>query len=137
VVFLTCCSKIYQSFAKRVVTIFGLPGLFFCGVAGAQQIENTVAVAIPISWAIRRNVHAAWFHRPRIFERKEPVISVLSQVLVLRIGGPEVGELGNIGERAEAGESVLERLGPGLIEVGGFLAIVVGYSSYVHDMLDF
>jgi len=122
---------------RGLVRIFGLPGFFFCGVAGARQIENTVAVAIPISWAISQNVHAAWFRRPRIFECKEPVIRVLSRVLVLRIGGPEVGELGDIEERAEAGERVLERLGPGLIEVGGFLAIVVGYSSYVHDMLDF
>jgi len=41
-----------------------------------------------------------WFGRPRIFEGKEPVISLLSRVLVLRIGGPEVGELGDIEERA-------------------------------------
>jgi len=90
-----------------VVRIFGLPGFFFCGIAGARQIEQTVAVAIPISWTIRRNVHAAWFRRPRIFEGKEPGIRVLSRVVVLRIGGLEVGELEDIEERAEAGERVL------------------------------
>jgi len=101
-VFLTCNGKGFPSFAKRGVYDFWSSCLLFSEVAGVRQIGSTIPVAMPISCAMRRTAHVAWLRKPHILERKEPVITVLAELLLLRIESPDVEEVVDLQELAEA-----------------------------------
>jgi len=68
---------------------------------------------------------------------KEHVIELRAGLGLFRIRDRQVEEVGDLQVLAEAREKVLEPLKPTLIVVGGVLAIVLGYSSYVPDIVDF
>jgi len=82
--------------------IFGHHVFLFSEVAGVRQIGITIPVAMPISCTMRRTAHVAWLRKPHILERKEPVIRVLAESLLLRIGSPDVEEIVDLQELAEA-----------------------------------